>query len=108
MTRGFFFANEFSIFVDLPIDIHTAMVYSACNGNATSGATRPLRRVNMNQTSSTNLPLTLQEWSDKKAAESAALFGAKPRCEVWQLPSGYWAVRVDGTLLTASAQTLEE
>ena len=27
ICRGFFFANEFFIFVDLPIDIHTAMVY---------------------------------------------------------------------------------
>ena len=48
ICRGFFFANEFFIFVDLPIDIHTEVVYVTCNGNATSGATRPLRRVNMN------------------------------------------------------------
>ena len=35
ICRGFFFANEFSIFVDLPIDIHTEVVYITYIGSNT-------------------------------------------------------------------------
>ena len=35
--RGLFLCNEFSIFVDLPIDIHTAVVYITYIGLITQG-----------------------------------------------------------------------